>query len=202
MHRTIASYTARMADLVQYARSTAEKLLADALPVRWAHVRAVGAKAEDVACRIGLFDGADHRSLVAAAWLHDIGYSPGLVDTGFHPLDGARWLRAAGVDTRVAALVANHSCALVEADERSLATVLAEDFPAERSTVADALVYCDLTTAPDGRPVDVLDRLAETRSRYGHGSVVGRFIDRAEGELISTVRRIEALLAHDAPPPE
>src|SRR5262249_45537100 len=150
--------------------------------VRWAHVRAVGAKAEELAGRIGLFDDVDRRSLVAAAWLHDIGYSPVLVDTGFHPLDGARWLRAAGAGAGVAVLVANHSCALVEADERGLATMLAEEFPAERSTVADALVYCDLTTAPDGRSVDVLDRLAETRSRYGRASVVGRFIDRAESE--------------------
>jgi HD superfamily phosphodiesterase len=34
--------------------------------------------------------------LVAAAWLHDIGYAPGLRDTGFHPVDGARHLRAVG----------------------------------------------------------------------------------------------------------
>jgi len=29
----------------------------------------------------------------AAAWLHDIGYAAGLVDTGCHPIDGARHLR-------------------------------------------------------------------------------------------------------------
>ena len=32
-------------------------------------------------------------ALVDAAWLHDVGYARELVDTGFHPLDGARWLR-------------------------------------------------------------------------------------------------------------
>jgi hypothetical protein len=32
---------------------------------------------------------------VAAAWLHDIGYAPAIAEsgTGFHPLDGARYLR-------------------------------------------------------------------------------------------------------------
>ncbi len=33
------------------------------------------------------------RRLVAAAYLHDIGYAPELAITGFHPLDGARHLR-------------------------------------------------------------------------------------------------------------
>jgi HD superfamily phosphodiesterase len=31
--------------------------------------------------------------LEAAAWLHDIGYSPEIAVSGFHPLDGARYLR-------------------------------------------------------------------------------------------------------------
>jgi hypothetical protein len=31
---------------------------------------------------------ADRPVLIAAAWLHDIGYAPGLPETGFHPLDG------------------------------------------------------------------------------------------------------------------
>ncbi|WP_394378549.1 hypothetical protein [Saccharopolyspora spinosa] len=33
-------------------------------------------------------------TLVAAAWLHDIGYSPEIGHTHFHPLDGARWLQS------------------------------------------------------------------------------------------------------------
>ncbi|MFF0177015.1 DNA methyltransferase family protein [Micromonospora profundi] len=31
-----------------------------------------------------------------AAWLHDIGYAPEIVDTGFHALDGGRWLLREG----------------------------------------------------------------------------------------------------------
>jgi hypothetical protein len=39
--------------------------------------------------------------LVAAAWVHDIGYAPELLATGFHPLDGARYLTGLGVPERV-----------------------------------------------------------------------------------------------------
>jgi len=36
-------------------------------------------------------------TLVCADWLHDIGYAPALVATGFHPLDGARFLESVGL---------------------------------------------------------------------------------------------------------
>ena len=39
--------------------------------------------------------GADAELLEAAAWLHDIGYAPGLAVAGLHALDGARYLRDA-----------------------------------------------------------------------------------------------------------
>jgi predicted hydrolase (HD superfamily) len=173
------------------ARRTAERLLADALPIRWSHVSAVSAKAERIA---PILSEADRSALVAAAWLHDIGYAPELVDTGFHPLDGARWLRNAGADPGVARLVANHSFALVEAELRGLSAALATEFPAAHSNVADMLVYCDLTTGPDGRTLDVEERLADIRARYGRQSLVGRFVACAEHDLIATVRRVERLL--------
>jgi hypothetical protein len=186
----------RKGGTVGAARATADQLLAGELPRRWSHVRGVGKKAE----RIGpAFAPNDAAALAAAAWLHDIGYAPDLVDTGFHPLDGARWLRSRGVDARVVGLVANHSCALVEAAERGLSETLANEFPAEDSPVADALIYCDLTTGADGLSLTVEDRLAEIRSRYGAGSVVARFVDRAEDHLCSAVRRTQRRLAEPAP---
>jgi len=39
--------------------------------------------------------GTDADLLEAAAWLHDIGYTPGLAAAGLHSLDGARYLRDA-----------------------------------------------------------------------------------------------------------
>jgi putative nucleotidyltransferase with HDIG domain len=142
-----------------------------------------------------ILDEQDQDVLVAAAWLHDIGYVRDLAMTGFHPLDGARWLRAQGFDPRVTDLVAHHSCALIEADERGLADQLGAEFPNEESVTADALWYCDMTTGPDGQDFDVLDRLDEIRSRYGPDHVVTRFIQRAGSTIVESVRRTEGRLA-------
>lgn len=47
--------------------------------------------------------------------LHYIEYTPALATTGFHPLDGARYLRdRETADERLVGLVANHSCAVLE----------------------------------------------------------------------------------------
>jgi putative nucleotidyltransferase with HDIG domain len=178
-----------MATLTDEARRLAEQQLAAALPRRWSHVRAVGTKAEAVASVLP--DKQDRDVLIAAAWLHDVGYASDLAATGFHPLDGARWLRRSGLDDRVVALVAHHSCAQLEADERGLRRELDAEFSRERSAVADALWYVDMTTGPDGQDYEVTARLDEIRSRYGPDHVVTRFIARAKSEIVAAVRRTE-----------
>jgi hypothetical protein len=73
--------------------------------------------------------GADSDLLHAAGWLHDIGYAPGLAVTGLHALDGARHLRDVHqAGAMLCRLPAHDSCAIVEADERGLADVLALEF--------------------------------------------------------------------------
>ena len=116
------------------------------------------------------------------------------MDTGFHSLDGARWLRSVGVDERVTALVAHHSCAWLEAQERGLAEMLRKEFDQEESATADALWYCDMTIGPDGQPVRVEERIAEITSRYGPDDPVSRFISRAEPVIVAAVRRTEQRL--------
>ncbi|MBP2189178.1 putative nucleotidyltransferase with HDIG domain [Nocardia goodfellowii] len=140
--------------------------------------------------------GGDTELLAAAAVLHDVGYAPRLASTGFHPLDGARFLRDEHqIDQRVVRLVANHTCALLEAEERGLHEQLATEFPAhDDPLLTDALIYCDMTTTPDGTPTTPGERIGEIVSRYGPDSVVGRFIRRAEPEILSATSRIEALL--------
>jgi hypothetical protein len=176
------------------ARELACEHLAEALPRRWTHVCAVAAKAEVVAVDLGLPTDV----LVSAAWLHDIGYAPGIADTGFHPLDGGRFLRANDVDEQIVGLVAHHSCALIEADERGLALDLQAEFVHEPGPLADALWLCDMTTGPDGQNLAVDERLAEIRCRYGPEHVVSRFIDRAEGEIRAAVHRTEQRLGSRA----
>lgn len=134
--------------VVGWAYGLAESLLRGSLPRRWAHTQGVAACARRLA---PLVPGRSE-VLEAAAVLHDIGYTPPLVESGFHPLDGARHLRTLpDVDDRVVRLVANHSFALLEAEERGLRAELVGEFPLLGDPLlVDALVYCDMTTTPDG----------------------------------------------------
>jgi HD superfamily phosphodiesterase len=171
-----------------WAAELARKLLEVPLPRRWAHVQGVAAQARTLAPILG--DDAD--LLEAAAWLHDIGYAPELANTGFHPLDGARHLRdVQHADATLCMLVANHSCAILEAEERGLADTLSREFPAPAPTLNDALAYCDMTTTPTGDVVCVDDRISEIVMRYGPHDVVTRFIRRAGPHLISSVVRTD-----------
>lgn len=178
---------APMKNTAAWARELARKHLEISLPRRWAHTQGVARQARTLVPVLG--DKAD--LLEAAAWLHDIGYAPDLVATGFHPLDGARYLR----DTHQAAddlcrLVAHHSQAHIEAQYRGLGEALSTEFSAADASLSDALTYCDMTTTPDGVPVDVEHRLTEIRQRYGPDHVVTRFIDEAQLALVEAVRRV------------
>ncbi|HET8658240.1 MAG TPA: HD domain-containing protein [Micromonosporaceae bacterium] len=177
---------------VLWARDLTRRLLAAPLPRRWAHSQGVGRKAESIAH----FVGEDAEILVCAAWLHDVGYASALVTTGLHALDGARYLRdVEKADDRVCRLVAHHSCASIEAGNRGLAGDLAAEFPPMDGFLSDALTYCDMTTSPDGEPVDVEVRLAEILARYDQGDVVHRSISTAHRAIAETVRRVESAIA-------
>lgn len=96
------------------AQRVADDLLAT-LGERWTHTQRVAAKAVELAAAV---TEEDRELLIVAAWWHDLGYSPGLRSTGLHQLDGARHLTDAGYPTRLCRLVAHHSAATFEAEER------------------------------------------------------------------------------------
>jgi hypothetical protein len=171
--------------LAQRARREAEARLAGQ-PRRLAHVRGVATAAE----RLGRhFDAQTGDCLVAAAWLHDIGYAPSVRGTaGFHPLDGAEFVRSAGFGELVASLVAFHTGAHVEASERGVSGLSAFGNPP--SDVLDALTFCDLTTGPDGSPVSPQDRLSDVLARYGPEDPVHRAVDAGREDLLAAVRRV------------
>jgi hypothetical protein len=184
---------------VPWARDLASRLLAAPLPDRWSHTQGVGTRAETIAHILG----QDAESLICAAWLHDIGYSPALIATGFHPLDGARYLRdVEKADAFLCRLVAHHSQAMVEARNRSLADELSGDFSPVDGLIADALTYCDMTTSPHGEPVDVEVRLREILARYGDGDIVTESIKEARPAIRRSVRVVEALVSNEANPPD
>jgi hypothetical protein len=132
--------------------------------------------------------------------LHDIGYAPDLIDTGFHPLDGARYLSdTVQASDMLCRLVAHHSCALIEADERGLAAQLSLEFEPARSDLTDALIYCDMTTGPDGQRMHVEQRLADIRARHGPEDRVSRALARSAPLLTDAVGRIIGKLADLAP---
>ena len=173
--------------LPAWAKEHAASWLAD-LGARWHHVRGVARRAQRISQALAP---QDRPYLVAAAWLHDIGYAPSLAATAFHPLDGARHLRALGHE-RLAQLVAYHSSARWEAEALGLSDDLAV-FPREDSATADALTYCDMTTSPTGQRVTL--RIAWPRSPAVRRRASGRPLPATRPRpLAGAVRRTEERL--------
>lgn len=176
-------------ELVTEAREISEKFVKP-LGRRWEHVQAVAARAHELEHAV---PDSQRPALVAAAWLHDIGYSPEIGHTQFHPLDGARYLKSKNWPDVVVNLVAHHSGARFEAEQRGMSAELAE-FPFEDSALLDTLVAADLTTGPDGARVSYDERIAEILSRYPSsdpvhqtwllaGPVIREAIERTETRL-------------------
>ena len=184
-----------MTALASWAGHLAQALLQEPFPRRWAHVQGVAAQAYSLAPVLG----ADADLMEAAAWLHDIGYSPGLAVTGLHALDGARYLRdTPHADAMLCRLVAHHSYAIFEAGERGLAGVLGLEFEPASHVLSAALTCCDMTTSPDGELVPVERRLAEIQHRYGPGHLVSRSIQRATPMILRAVEQVHGRVSRTA----
>ena len=174
--------------LEPWAKAQAERLIAP-LGDRWTHVQAVADKARSLAV---VLSAEDADLLVAAAHLHDVGYAPALNRLGFHAVDGARFLRAQGQE-RLARLVAHHSGARFEAEERGLVEELAA-FPVEDGPVMDALTFADMTIGPAGQPMTLDERISEIRDRYPQDDPVHRAIVRARPLLQAVIDRTQQRL--------
>ena len=170
------------------ARHLAESVL-DGSGGRLQHVRRVGVLAEQLTVALSLGP-----QVAEAAWLHDVGYGGSVVITGFHSLDGATWLAARGWAPTVVSLVAFHSGAAVEAEQRGLIEQLA-GFPLPEAEDLDALDFCDLTTGPDGSSVGVEERISEILGRYPADDPVHRAVLLSRAELVASVQRVQDRLA-------
>lgn len=167
------------------ARSLALRTLKD-LPERIDHTTGVADTMLTVSSR---FDAEVGEQLVAAAWLHDVGYAARVAHTGFHPLDGARFAEESGYSPLIVSLVAFHSGAAVEAEERGL-TLELQQFAEPDLQLLDLLTFSDMTTGPTGEPVTVEARLYEILERYPADDPVFRAITRSTVELIAAVNRV------------
>ncbi len=176
--------------LTSWAVANSERFLSP-LGARWSHVRQVGEKARLI---VHVVPPDDRDLLVAAAYLHDIGYAPELATTGFHPLDGARWIRDHGPGGRLARLVAHHSCAVYEAEVRGLRETLLSEFEPEDSATYDALVFCDLTTGPTGESLSFDERISDIYERYGPDHEVTHALGLSRPALESCCARTLARL--------
>src|SRR6478609_5946443 len=152
--------------LIANARNLAKTLLCKDSAERWLHTQGVANRAAQLAVTVPV---ADRPTLIAAAWLHDIGYAPDIQETGFHPLDGALYLRRHGWAERLVALVAHHSGSRFVAEARGLGPLMTE-FHFEDSPVSDALTYADQTIGPHGRRMTMPYRIAEAITRHGPDS--------------------------------
>ncbi len=174
-------------DLVDRARTLASERLSVAMPQRWAHVVGVAKTASDIAPRL-LAKDAD--AIVAAAWLHDVGYAPSIAKTGFSSRGWCEIRQVCGMPALVVSLIAHHSGASAEAIERGLDAELAE-FDRPPRDVLDVVTYADMTTAPDGTPIEADRRVSEILSRYSRDDPVHAAVSRSSDELLAAVARIK-----------
>jgi putative nucleotidyltransferase with HDIG domain len=160
------------------------------LPDRWRHTIAVARRAKELADAV---DPGDREVLSAAAWLHDVGYSAGVADTGFHPLDGARFLDNRGWPPRLCALVAHHSGARFVARPLRL-DLLLRTYRDEGSPVTDALAYAYQTVGARGEPLPIVECLADMLRRHGPGSPQAAAHHVRAPYLLAAAERVEQRL--------
>lgn len=176
-------------DLMESSRLLAYERLHE-LPTRLAHVAGVSVRLVRAATLVSV----DVRPFAAAAaWLHDIGYAPSVRRTGFHALDGARFLEANGYPALVCQLVGYHSGAEYEAAARGLSAELAQ-LSVPDASVLDLITWADMTTSPTGATVSLSERVAEILTRYPESDAVHRAITAARPTLAAAVQRVEARL--------
>lgn len=172
-------------------------------PRRLAHVEAAARRAA-AAARV-LSTQVDGECAVAAARLHDIGYSADIRRTGFHPLDGALHLSRTGWPDDVVRLVAHHSESAMVAEFHGVGHHLAL-IPPVPGLAADVVTYADLTAGFDGAGATLRTRVADMRRRHaGNGVVPDDVRDARYEALLAAARRVrdamEAELARPAPDP-
>jgi putative nucleotidyltransferase with HDIG domain len=162
-------------------------------PDRLAHSQAAARHAELLALAV---DQESAPLLVAAAWLHDIGYAPALRDTGYHPIDGARHLHSLGWPPAICNLVAHHSGARFVARILHLDRQL-EAYPFSQDAVSDALTVADQTIGPKGQAMTLDERMSDMLERHGPNSPNALAHPQREPYIRAAAMRVAGRLERD-----
>jgi hypothetical protein len=170
-----------ISSLVRDAQTLARTLLADDQR-RLAHVRGAGLVAGMAAGALRL---DQPEMVVAAAWLHDIGYAAALARTGFHPVDGALFLAREGWPDQVVFLVAHHSHAAVLAPYYGVQPHMAL-LEHVHGLADDVITFSDLRVGPNGLGADPRDRVNDMRRRHLDRTFVPDSIREARYRLLLT----------------
>lgn len=188
-HHTVRVTTAEPA-IVGRARALAADVLRDD-PAIHEHSSRAARRAASVAHRIPSSRTSD---IVAAAWLHDIGYATRLRRTGFHPLDGALFLMAQDWPERIVRLVAHHSLASLEAPFYGVGHHLGV-IEAVTGVDADVLVSADMVSGPGDPPPTMDARLEDMRLADAELGLVPEDVRQARyAGLRAAHLRVEAML--------
>ena len=180
-----------MSEQLTHAARDLVGLVLEDIPERLHHCAGVAARAQALAVTVPL-SAAD--TLVASAWLHDIGYGSQLRDSGFHPLDGAVYLRQQGWPAPVCDLVAHHSGSRFVARIRGLDDRLRE-FEFVEDALSDALTAADNTTRPNGTVMTLDERIRDKLKRHGPESPNARANPERDDYIRAAARRVAQRLA-------
>ncbi len=132
------------------------------------------------------------RLAYCAALVHDIGYLPEAVETGFHPIDGYRYLVKARM-RQLADLIVGHSTAPEEAEILGFQAITCSEHLA-----AKLITYWDMQVGPTGETLSFAERCADIRHRYGESSPTVVALERAEPRLRQIFQAMDTLLNRHA----
>lgn len=161
-------------------------------PKRLSHIQVIARNVRESALRLmksGVAPNLDPDLAYCAALLHDVGYLDEIRLTGFHPRDGAEFLRRSGFSD-LADLIEGHSCSPEEARLLNQPTPVLSDHP-----IAQLISYWDMRVKQGGEVVTYAARLDDILARYGAESLVGRANLDARPRLERLFAQVEELLA-------
>ena len=115
--------------------------------------------------------------------------------TGMHALDGASFLDRDGAPREVVSLVAYHTGAAFEAEERGLLDALLHMDPPMQEDL-DLLILADLLSGANGESTTVDDRLAGIVDRYEPEHPVHRAVARSAPDLKDCAERAAARVGY------